>query len=75
VEMVLLGKTVGSAHVWLRLLGANGADIVAGGAVTPAVGITVTVGAGGVAGTTAQQAAAATYGLSTKYERTHRSNS
>ena len=29
----------------------NGAEIVAGGAVTPAVGITVTVGAGGTAGT------------------------
>jgi len=29
----------------------NGAEIVAGGAVTPAVGITVTVGAGGAAGT------------------------
>ena len=31
--------------------GGNGAYIVAGGAVTPAVGITVTVGAGGTAGT------------------------
>jgi hypothetical protein len=33
------------------LFGGNGAYIVAGGAVTPAVGITVTVGAGGTAGT------------------------
>jgi hypothetical protein len=32
--------------------GANGAYIVAGGAVTPAASITVTVGAGGVAGST-----------------------
>ena len=31
-------------------IGGNGAYIVAGGAVTPAVGITVTVGAGGAAG-------------------------
>ena len=30
---------------------ANGAEIIAGGAVTPSVGITVTVGAGGAAGT------------------------
>jgi hypothetical protein len=32
-------------------LATNGAEIVAGGAVTPAASITVTVGAGGVAGT------------------------
>ena len=32
-------------------LAGDGAEIVAGGAVTPAVGITVTVGAGGAAGT------------------------
>jgi len=35
----------------LSLNAGNGAEIVAGGAVTPAVGITVTVGAGGTAGT------------------------
>jgi hypothetical protein len=33
------------------IMATNGAYIVAGGAVTPAVGITVTVGAGGTAGT------------------------
>jgi hypothetical protein len=59
---------------WARA--GDGAYIVAGGAVTPAVGITVTVGAGGTAGTSgAAGGSAATYGLSTKYERTHRSNS
>lgn len=35
----------------MTVIGGNGAIIVAGGAVTPAVGITVTVGAGGTAGT------------------------
>jgi hypothetical protein len=35
-------------YTWI---GGNGAEIVAGGAVTPAASITVTVGAGGVAGT------------------------
>jgi len=33
------------------IIGGNGADVVAGGAVTPGTGITVTIGAGGVAGT------------------------
>ena len=32
-------------------LGGNGAEIVAGGAVTPAASITITIGAGGTAGT------------------------
>jgi hypothetical protein len=40
------------------LEGHDGAYIVAGGAVTPAVGITVTVGAGGAAGTGGGNAAA-----------------
>ena len=41
--------------------GGNGAYIVAGGAVTPAVGITVTVGAGGAAGTDNGAAGASGY--------------
>ena len=40
---------------------ANGAEIIAGGAVTPAVGITVTVGAGGTAGTGTSAAGASGY--------------
>ena len=49
------GSTVGndgastSTHIYYKAQ--DGAYIVAGGAVTPAVGITVTVGAGGAAGT------------------------
>ena len=39
----------------------NGAEIVAGGAVTPSVGITVTVGAGGAAGTSNGAAGASGY--------------
>jgi hypothetical protein len=35
----------------VNTLGQNGAYIVAGGAVTPAASITITVGAGGTAGT------------------------
>jgi len=35
----------------INIFGQNGAEIVAGGAVTPAASITVTVGAGGAAGT------------------------
>jgi hypothetical protein len=40
----------GGAYGW-NAQGGNGAEIVAGGAVTPGTGITVTVGAGGTAGT------------------------
>ena len=40
---------------------ANGAEVVAGGAVTAGVGITVTVGAGGVAGTGTSAAGASGY--------------
>ena len=46
------GYIDGSAYSRIAIGGAGfGAEIVAGGAVTPAVGITVTVGAGGTAGT------------------------
>ena len=41
----------GGSTVSVNLLGGNGAYIVAGDAVTPAASITVTVGAGGTAGT------------------------
>jgi hypothetical protein len=49
-----LGATYFGNSVGSQTLGngpANGAEVVAGGAVTPGLGITVTVGAGGVAGT------------------------
>jgi hypothetical protein len=45
------GNNSGLSSFSLRVQAHNGAYIVAGGAVTPAVGITVTVGAGGTAGT------------------------
>ena len=40
----------GGAYGW-NAQGGNGAEVVAGGAVTPGTGIAVTVGAGGTAGT------------------------
>jgi hypothetical protein len=49
-QMTGTESTSGSARV-VNLTGGDGAYIVAGGAVTPAASITVTVGAGGTAGT------------------------
>ena len=46
----------------------DGAEIVAGGAVTPAVGITVTVGAGGTAGTNGGAAGGSGYVYIETYE-------
>ena len=43
-----IGVNNGITHA---IIAGNGAEVVAGGAVTPAASITVTVGAGGVAGT------------------------
>jgi hypothetical protein len=43
-----VSRDASNDYTWI---GGNGAEIVAGGAVTPAASITVTVGAGGVAGT------------------------
>jgi hypothetical protein len=40
-----------SGNIAQPMTNANGAEVVAGGAVTPGTGITVTVGAGGTAGT------------------------
>jgi hypothetical protein len=58
--MVLQVQQIAARRYWARqrqhnfskaALGQNGAYIVAGGAVTPAASITITVGAGGTAGT------------------------
>lgn len=43
-----VSRDASNDYTWI---GGNGAEIVAGGAVTPAASITITVGAGGVAGT------------------------
>jgi hypothetical protein len=45
------GNATANSSFSLAIQAHNGAEIVAGGAVTPGTGITVTVGAGGTAGT------------------------
>ena len=48
------GRALNSNNLGYQLVGQNGAYVVAGAAVTPAATISVTVGAGGTAGTNGQ---------------------